>query len=326
VDQQFSSVDDRSQVSFPPLDGSLREDVSHEPIPLDGSSPRLRPPANQPYSMISEDQGPLVQESDARVSPSYVYAIGHIEAQFPSLAVEREFAQVVSRYDTSGLTDQQVLHLVLSERENRYLVRQMCWIFSIQHLPTYVVVPRDPGDLELLVNAIRTTATEDDLEVLIGVLGPIAPPEACGGVTLPMVAFDQLYSFGRDDLLNGIPRPDGITKEEKVAFKGIAGELFDRFMQITDNTGSTKEHRALNYLAVRYPAVYFRSLDASLEEKVLSGVEVRSSRLSATQDILDVIFSYTHRRTDVTEQYFVRVDATGEFPYVFTKLQAFYER
>ena len=38
-------------------------------------------------------------------SPSYVYAIGRVEPRFPSLAVEKEFAQATGRSDTAGLTD-----------------------------------------------------------------------------------------------------------------------------------------------------------------------------------------------------------------------------
>src|ERR1041385_5316629 len=36
---------------------------------------------------------------------SFVYAIGHVEARFPNLAAEREFAQVTGRTDTAGKTD-----------------------------------------------------------------------------------------------------------------------------------------------------------------------------------------------------------------------------
>ncbi len=42
---------------------------------------------------------------------------------------------------------------------------------------------------------------------MIGVNGPIAPPEMCNGLTLPSVWFDQLYSFEREDLIKAIPRP-----------------------------------------------------------------------------------------------------------------------
>jgi len=42
--------------------------------------------------------------------------------------------------------------------------------------------------------------------------------------------------------------------------------------------------------------------------------------------IVDVIFSFTDRKTDVTEKYFVRVDVTEEFPFLVTKLSPYYDR
>src|SRR5258708_15713031 len=64
---------------------------------------------------------------NATGSPSYVYAIGRVEARFPNLAAEKEFSQVTGRTDTAGKTDQQTFHTVISTRENRYLARQLCW-------------------------------------------------------------------------------------------------------------------------------------------------------------------------------------------------------
>jgi PatG C-terminal len=55
-------------------------------------------------------------------------------------------------------------------------------------------------------------------------------------------------------------------------------------------------------------------------------VEVRPSRLSGVHRIVDVIFSYTHRQTDVTEKFFVRVDVTEEFPFLVTRLSPYYDR
>src|ERR1700741_248895 len=56
---------------------------------------------------------------------SYIYALGRVEAHFPRLSVEKEFVQATGRGDTAGLTDRQALHRILSERQNRYLVRQL---------------------------------------------------------------------------------------------------------------------------------------------------------------------------------------------------------
>ena len=117
---------------------------------------------------------------------------------FPEPSAEKEFAQATGRTDTAGKTDQQTFHSVLSRRENRYLTRQLCWVLTIHGLETYLLTPRDPADLELLVEAIRPTPSPNDIDVVIGWRGPIAPPEMCNGLMVPIVAFDQIYSFDRD--------------------------------------------------------------------------------------------------------------------------------
>jgi hypothetical protein len=288
--------------------------------------------ANEPtvrVAEIAEEPAPTVSELPPELEPAvpvFVYALGRVEPRFPSLALEKEFAQVAGRAENEGLTDQQTLQGVISERSNRYLARQLCWVFSIEGLETYVLGPRDPTDLDLLIEAVRAEPRRDDLDVVIGELGPIAPPQVCNGLSIPMVAFDQLYSFDRDSLLESIPRPASIPQDDQDRFRQAAGELFDRTMQLADNAGATDEHRALNYLAVRYPAIYATTAEAYGRNAALSGVEVRPSRLSGVRRIMDVIFSYTHRETDVTDKHFVRVDVTEEFPFMVTKMSPFYER
>jgi PatG Domain len=254
---------------------------------------------------------------------SFVYAIGRIEARFPNLAAEKEFAPAAGRTDTAGKTDQQTFHAVLSRRENRYLIRQLCWVLNIQGLETYLLVPRDPADIDLLVEAIRPAPSPYDIDVVIGTRGPIAPPEMCNGLMVPIVMFDQMYSFDRDTLIKAIPKPANISDEQ---FGPAAEELFNRIMQLTDNAGATDEHRALNYLAMRYPAIYSKAAEQFGSDYSLSGVGVRSSPLSSTRNIVDVIFSYTNRNTDFTEKFFVRCDLTEEFPFMVTKMSPYYDR
>src|SRR5262245_12699223 len=74
---------------------------------------------------------------------SYVYALGRIEARFSRVSSEKEFAQATGRAETAGKTDQEAFHTVLSKRENRYLARQLCWVFTVQGLETYILQPRD---------------------------------------------------------------------------------------------------------------------------------------------------------------------------------------
>ena len=53
---------------------------------------------------------------------------------------------------------------------------------------------------------------------------------------------------------------------------------------------------------------------------------MRPSRLSSTRRIVDVIFTYTYRETDVDEKHFVRVDVSEEFPFLVTKMSPYYDR
>ena len=253
---------------------------------------------------------------------SYVYALGQIEARFPRPAVEKEMAQVMGRAETARLTDGQAFYQVLSQRENRYLARQMCWVFTVQGLETYLLHPHDPADLDLLVGAIEPSDSAG-ISAVIGVRGPVAPPAYCNGLMVPIVAFDQIYTFSRDALIEAILRPDQIAAEQ---FGAASRELFDRIMQMTDNAGATDEHRALNYLAMRYPAIYARAAQAFAENASLSAVDVRPSLLSGTRKIVEVIFSHTNRSTDYTEKHFVRVDVTEEFPFLVTKMSPYFDR
>jgi hypothetical protein len=294
-------------------------------------SPPLEP-ADQPLPAVARPAQPAptplppVPVEPAATSPSFVYALGQVEPRFPTLAVEKEFVQATGRADAAGLTDRAATQSVLSDRANRYLVRQLCWVFVIEGLETYVLTPRDPADLDLLVGAVRARPDPADLDAIIGVQGPLAPPEACNGLVVPVVVFDQLYSFDRNALLGAIPRPDEVAEKDDKKFRAAAAELLDRILQIADNAGATDEHRALNYLAVRYPQIYARTAAAHADNFSLTAVNVRPSRLSGVRKVVDVVLSYTHRRTDVTEQYFVRVDVTEEFPFLVTKLSPYYER
>ena len=74
---------------------------------------------------------------------------------------------------------------------------------------------------------------------------------------------------------------------------------------MTDNAGATDEHRALNYLAVRYQAIYANAAEAFAQNCSLTGVECTGLALSGTRNVVDVIFSYTNRNTDVEEKFFV---------------------
>jgi hypothetical protein len=297
-------------------------------LPAQDERPSVVAPAVRPGPTVTAQACPSCGSAPAAgggaaASPSWVYAVGRIEARFPTISVEKEFVQATGRSDARGLTDRQTLHAVLSKPENRYLARQMCWPMTIEGLETYILMPRDPSDISLLVDALRPTPQPWDLDVVIGMKGPIAPPQICNGLMVPMVIFDQIYSFDRETLIKAIPRPERTSAKE---FAPAAEELFDRIMQMTDNAGATDDYRALNYLAMRYHAIYAKAAEYFAHNHSLTGVYVNPSALSSTRNIVEVVFAYTNRNTDVVDKCFVRVDVTDEFPFLATKLSPYYDR
>src|SRR5262249_17038034 len=126
------------------------------------------PPAGRAAGPLSPQAGAAscpTCGSGANGGPAtMVYGIGRVEPRFPTPCVEKEFAQATGRAKTSGLTDRQALHDVLSKPENRCLVRQLCWVMSIGGLETYIIYPRDPVDFGLLVEAVRPEPSPLDLD------------------------------------------------------------------------------------------------------------------------------------------------------------------
>src|SRR6185437_11156704 len=101
---------------------------------------------------------------------------------------------------------------------------------------SFFLTPREPADFDLLVEALRPEPSSLDIDVVIGVLGPVVPPAYCNGLQIPVIIFDQLYSFDQDSLLRSIPRQKEI---DDVAFQNAASEFLDRVTMYANNDGTT---------------------------------------------------------------------------------------
>ena len=253
--------------------------------------------------------------------PSCIYVIGHIEPRFPQLSIEKEARQATARAGATKDTDHEVMAKLLHDPANKYIVRRLCWVLSVQGVDTYILVPRD-GDYQPLIDAYRAEPKPDDLELVIGIRGPIANPEICNGLLVPIVIFDQIYAFDRDSLLKVLPKP----KEGEQKFMKAAAEVFERLTSQMDNAGATDADRALNYLSVRYDRVYSLVADQFNNNASLTSIDVLPSPLSGTRKIVDVVFAFTDRSTDVVSKFFTRVDITECFPFLVTKMGPYYDR
>jgi hypothetical protein len=106
------------------------------------------------------------------------------------------------------------------------------------------------------------------VDVVVGILGPIAPPEACNGLMLPIVLFDEIYWFDAPSLIQSIPKPEKMTAKQ---FEPVAEELFSRIRQMADNAGATDDTITI---AKKFPRVEvhdhssFKTLGYSVKELI----------------------------------------------------------
>jgi PatG C-terminal len=255
-------------------------------------------------------------------SPTCVYVIGHIEPRYPSLGVEKETRQAAARAGVARETDREVMAKVLHDKNNKYLVRQLCWVLLIQGIEQYILVPRD-GDYQSLVDAYRAEPNSGDLELVIGMRGSIAPPTMCNGLLVPILIFDQIYAFDRKSLLDSIPKP---PHADAATFSKAAAEALDRMLEQSDSPGTSPGDIAKTYLAMRYPRIYEVVAEQFGKNASLTSINVLPSPLGGHRRVVEVVFAFTDRATDVVSKYFVRVDVTECFPFLVSKMAPYYDR
>ena len=250
--------------------------------------------------------------------PSFVYSIGRIAARFPSIDIEKELQQVVRQSETANLTDNQVLYEVLSRPENAYLAREMCWVFTVQGVETFTVMPRSGLELIELINALQLSPSGGATNVMIGLRTGSAVANACAGLTLPVVSASKIYSFSLEEFVKELP----VGKTQAAAGQ----ELLERVTHLVDNVGDMDEHRAVNYLCLRHLAIYQLVVDQFKKDYSLQGLSVSPATTRSQRRLVDVTLKFTSRKTDASESYGARVDVTGMYPFLVHALRPVFDK
>lgn len=266
-------------------------------------------------------------------SPSgFVYAIGRISPQYPDLGVEKEFMQLGGGAGAGGggVLDTDRLVEILRDPATAYLARQLCWVFSAGDADAFVIAPRDDAQTKAIVDSLpRAERADQTLQVVVGAMGPPLPGAACAAATLPTVVVDQQLTFPVSDFLDALAGDEagGGKKAPGKAdekFRAAARDLFARLTRRSDNRGVSDEHRAANYLALRYPQLYRLATDAYADEKTLTDVQVRRAQ-GGSRRVVAVRLAFRARRTDMVERYQCLVDVSDRFPFLSSPLAPVYD-
>jgi PatG Domain len=245
-------------------------------------------------------------------TPTPVVSIGTITSAFPSLSVEKEFAQLLGQKDFTGFTDRQSMHSVLSQPENRYLARRMCFLltaYGTGSTPAYVLMPELRDDLDLLIDTLKRPLSAAEFDVVKGQVIGIAPPALCNGQQLPILSFYQLYSFGLDDFQGALPRPDKMAAGD---FKAACDEFFHRALRLASNASGPM--LGLSYAILSYAGLYKLIAEKYQQNYSLVDIEVRTSRV--TPGSADIWLKFVERQTGFSETYCFTVNHSGPFAFL----------
>jgi PatG C-terminal/PatG Domain len=211
------------------------------------------------------------------------------------------------------------MHHVLASPDNQYLVRNLCWVFSVRGQDAFVLSPADPMDWKLLPETLEE-GSGGRVDVVIGHLGPPAGP--CAGLGLPLVHFDRLHSFSRTQLLEQL---DGLREARELPADHFR-QAFDQLIALAeDNPGTAEADRALNYLVLRYPDIYQLVTEQLTAGRALESVRATPSPVGAPRLILDVVLSFLDSRDGGYGRHYVRVDVTEEFPFLVSGVAPYVE-
>lgn len=260
-------------------------------------------------------------------SLGYIFAIGRIYPAFPSQSIQEEFNYAYQEFKAEGPPNA-LFYQVLSQGQNLYIAQEMCWIVQIQGVDTYIAKPRSDVELyELIASLAPVNAGELKFNVIIGPRGPVASPEMCNGLQLPTVICNLSYDFTFSQFVNNM-----VAAIPNIP-QNVVENMLQQMLQITDNAGETDVHRAINYLTIRSTDIYYMAWQMQNPNPpapyppgiyFLQGISSRPANVQGNRVIVDVIFEYMARDTYEIAYWYVKVDVTGEFPFLASKQIARY--
>ncbi len=282
---------------------------------LENSNDGTQSPSLEANQADCPDCGPSYSMPD-----QFVYAIGTLDVQFPSLGVEREFTHRERQTASSNNgveTRGERIHRVLSQ--NHYLARNVCYTLSVGSVPAYVIAPVSASVGTDLVETISTIGQPTTRSVVIGQRVGNSAPETCGGLLLPVLACDLVYTFSLEDWCDGLAATAKealeACKVKKGDFQTIATEVFNRVTSSMENIGGLDTHRALNYVAVQHPGFFIAAAERA-NTHVLDRIETRPVQARDARSHVAVIATFIQSRTGVPERLFCVIDVSERWPFV----------
>lgn len=285
-----------------------------------------KPPDSSNTQYVSPDASVSAKEDScgcdkctgrASYTQQFAYVVGRLDVRFPSLGIEREYQQRERALPDLQSQPRSARMRAVLER-NPHLALRVGWILQIQSSPAYALLPSTGALKNDFFEALVTSQATESLCVAIGRVGPVTSPSLAGGLLLPTLLVDQLYSFSIKDWAQGLHSAAApvltARKIDADHFQSVAQNVFREIVFMPENLGVTDGHRALNYLLVQHPGVFLAA--AERRGHKLDRIETRITQAMGTRRHVAVILTFLDLATGVPERLYCSVDVTEEWPFM----------
>jgi hypothetical protein len=312
--------------------GSEGQDVAGAVNPAAAANPAMGASVSCPT--CGEPNPPPGAGAGATGGGQPVDAVGQLTAQIPTPGIQKGLAQLTAGAHQGDQVQVELLKQVLSNPENAYLGRYLCWVFASGGVDTFTVLPRGDADVARLAEVLSPAGPPEVVHVIVGRTVPRPIDSPCAVPGLPTVQADRLLAFTLQEFAAALPEDETSGGEKSPAagsnagrgeFEAIVPRIFLRLTRGAALPGLSDEDRGLAYFATEYAKGYQAVWQAQRDGKVLVGVDARHKH-SADRRIVSVRLTFRHPRTDITERYQSLVDVTEPaFHFLITGLQPSYD-
>lgn len=234
-----------------------------------------------------------------------VYAIGYIKPYFATLDLEKQYeaaadflkkpyANFLDVFNYKALAQEQPN---ISFRPFLYLAQQATWIFAINNVDTFRLLPRTMTQLDTLINACSWSQNE---AILIGLSEQKSTPNHYDSVVLPVVMVDHIINTATIDAKSNSHN----TSEGALS-------------RLKPNIGLSHLERASNYLVTHFKQINVNQKQEVVIETV-SAVHFQDVLLQSERKIIEVILS-----SPDGNRFACNIDVTDAYPFVSSKLAPF---
>ncbi|WP_051484614.1 hypothetical protein [Shewanella waksmanii] len=229
---------------------------------------------------------------------TFVFAIGQFRPYFATLDLQHEFnaaSQTIKA--TKGDYYAVFSHTISAPGESQlsvhpyaYLAEQACWVFTINDVDSYLMVPSSEIVLNAFISALNPSLAPSAV-TLCGMLGPKAPASYCGNLNLPLVMTSNLLTLDQQQ---------------------------SELLPIKANSGISDADRAVNFLMTQLPSL---SQQQSLNLTSLQSLSFQFSTAVDNRTVVEVILGFN--QNGINNFYACGIDVSDQNPFLTFPLRTF---